>query len=293
MRLWGKETPTDEPQDEVPSEEVVEQVAEFEEVDQDRAQPDFEGVSDDDLNALYDDQGLSRYTTDDGTPCDLEGNPIPEQRPGFQSGLRVDAQDVSAPVADAVVPETPAARPFRSPFSDGLLSEQEQEELDGMVDPRLQFLLDKRANALADRIMMARDQHREMTRDLGIPEEMYSTVSRRMAEVEHIVPNNLRGTKAGANIALAAAMVQEAGENGSVFDVLQKWGTSPANAKPSAPAPAQPIQRKPMAPSQRTTNARPAPEGVRTAKGPASIGGLSRDEIATLQRERNLMKNGR
>lgn len=265
-------------------------------VPNDEAAPqEADAFSDEDLDALYDEEGNSFYVNDAGEAVDGEGNPIP--------ATRSDAATRPVETVQAEE-EAPVERPrvnYRSPMTT-LLTDEEKLEAEELADPRIWSMFDKMARRAALQEASARDQQKAAARSLGIRAELQDEIGAKMSQVEHLVPAEMRGTKQGANTALLIAALQEAGEDGDVFSVMNRWGTgagTPPKAQPIpqvqqvVPAP-QPRRNVPiMPPSARTTIPRSAPESVRTNRPAKEIGGLSQSELAIIQMERNTVKNGR
>jgi hypothetical protein len=245
---------------------------------------------------LYAEDGSALfYDRDTGDPVDLDGNVIPARYEETEEGRA--ATGVATPPAVEPDIEVPAlaARPattFRSPFADGLLTDGERAEAEQLADPQVLSLIETIAARTADRIVAARDQQRSMYRELGISEDAQEEVASKMAQAEMIVPREMRGTRQGANIALVAAALQEAGDSGNVFDVMKRWSSTKTAAPVIAPAAVRPTTPM-MSPSARSVAARPAPDSTRANRAPKLVGTLTQDQMAIIRAERKTGKHGR
>lgn len=258
MRLWGnRETEEEEPES-LPSEEM--------------AVDDGEEAEDEDP---YDEQGNARWeSVETGEPVDALGNPIPAQR-------------VVAEVEEPEVPAVAQAPAMRSPFEEGLLSAEEQAELDALVDPRLQYLLSVRQQRLVERTIAADRQHALAARDLDLPDEYGA----RMQRVQHLVPAELRGTRKGAIVAAALAAAEEGMETGDIKNVFAKMAGS---AQVAPPAPKPPVERKPLPPSAVSHTPTGNADMARPrAKKQEVVAGIPRDLLNQLNEERAARSRGR
>lgn len=241
-----------------------------------------------DLNALYDADGEALYEDENGNPVTVEGQPIPATRAEAEAYLPQPEPE----------PTAPATPDFRSPFGEGLLSEAEQAELDNLLDPRLQQLLDIRASRMADRIVAAREQQRMAARSLGVDETVLADLAPRIAQVQPMIPANLRGTRQGAMAELMLAAYSEAAETGDFQGAVSKLVGQGRSQQPAvAPQKAAPTL---LPPSARMPSPRANPETLggisrtaQRARGPRDAAnesfhkdGIDGDVVSILRRER-------
>lgn len=249
MRLFGREPDVQEPPDSQVSEPVPEQTYEPVTLTEDQ-------LREADLGTLYNEDGGPLYRWGDGTPCDVDGNIIPETRPDF-----------TAPPATATpTPEPEAARPaLTSPFAQGIATTEELEQWSEAVGGTQALgVIEQLAYRMASKLVAADRQQRRATSQLGLAPEVIDEYTDRISQVEHMVPANLRGTKEGAIMAASLAAGLEAWENGGdLGSVYRRLGG--VQNQTVAPQSNQPVQRQPLPPSAVTHVPNASPTSVRMA----------------------------
>lgn len=253
------------------------------------------------LEDLYDEDGLSRYTDDDGNAVMEDGTRIPERRPDPEPNEQPEPEPQPAPDQR----RQPTA--FVSPFADDLLSTEELAEAEEEMSPRARRIIETMASRIAAKAIAAYGQQQIVARDMGIDPETYAELAPRMARMAQHVPANMRGTKKGEITNIMLALADEALESEDLIGTLQKvvkaqgrqsrvgetvdaagGADSSAQRRPSPPAL--------LPPSARGTTPRANPETYRTAqaaRGPRDVAndsfhkdGIEGDVIATIRRER-------
>lgn len=169
-----------------------------------------------------------QYELEDGTPCDANGNPI-----------EVEPEEPETPV---VAEEPRPAIEYTSPYA-----RTEPASDEAVTLTRAELRKEIQDAIRQDRVAIAQQQR--AARDLGVGEEVFNELSAYMPQAESMVPNELKGTKAGATMALYAAMALDSEQNG--FDVgktLAKFSKTPVATEPKV--------QKVLAQSERTTTPR-------------------------------------
>lgn len=288
MRLFGSNRNRDEdesrPDPEEDTSQEESQTPELDDSPEHGPEPSIpEGAN---LDDLYDESGEARFEDEFGNPCTEDGHPIFANREEAEAAL----PEPHAPEEpETKTPSAPTGA-FRSPFADGLLSEEERAQAEALVDPSQLRLIETIAARTADRIVAAREQQRMAARGLDVEEEVYDELAPRISQIQHFVPESLRGTRKGAMAELALAALSEAMETDDFSGAFARF----------APRIAQTEEEKPrkvlLPPSARVTSPRANPETVtrtlRRSRDVASeslrMDGIEGDALAIMRRERKV-----
>jgi hypothetical protein len=226
----------------------------------------------------YDDSSL----LNDGDESNRSQEPPPDEG----GEVVVDPAVVPAPVA-AVVPTAPvtpptpepAPRPVHpgtvSPFAQGAVSPERRAALEQLFLPEQVDAIIGLSSDIAQMQVRAFEQTQDMARDLGVPSEYMRDVK----AYGDRVPEQMRGTKEGAQAAVLLAMHDRATQGGNLIDEMARFveaARPQAQVTPAKPAPAPP---EALAPAARVT--RSAVSGAAVAPRAAANGAGRKDPIET------------